>query len=160
MSALPSPAISRRAMLASTAGLAGAAVIAAASRPLWAAGETRLRMYRGASCGCCLKWAAAAQAQGLAVDVVNVADVMAVKARLGVPDALVSCHTTVAGPYWIEGHVPFDAVRRLLKERPAVRGIAVPGMPAGSPGMEMPDGRRDPFEVLALDSNGRTRRFA
>jgi hypothetical protein len=88
-------------------------------------------------------------------------DMTALKRRLGVPPDLASCHTAVVNGLIVEGHVPFDMIHRLLRERPqGVAGIAVPGMPAGSPGMEVPDGRREPFQVIAFDRQGRRRVFA
>ena len=85
----------------------------------------------------------------------------AVKQRLGVPASLASCHSATIANYVVEGHVPFDRLARLLSERPAgVRGIAVAGMPAGSPGMESPDGRSEPFQVFAFDARGRSFPFA
>lgn len=118
-------------------------------------------LHKDPNCGCCQKWAEIAQGAGYPVTIVEDADLTAVKTRLGVPEALASCHTTEVGGFVVEGHVPLEAVERLLRERPAgVRGIAVPGMPAGSPGMETPDGRRDPFEVIAFLANGQTKPFA
>ena len=120
-----------------------------------------MTVYRDPSCGCCEAWAGIARNAGYRVAVVDHPDMAAVKRRHGVPDELASCHTTIVGGYAIEGHVPLGDVARLLKERPSgTRGIAVPGMPRGSPGMEMPDGSRDPFEVIAFDAAGRTRVFS
>ena len=80
----------------------------------------------------------------------------AIKRMYGVPDERLSCHTAGVGNYAIEGHVPLDEVKRLLSKQPAgIRGIAVAGMPRGSPGMEVPDGSRDPFQVMAFDASGR-----
>ncbi len=83
-----------------------------------------------------------------------------IKKRLGVPEPLRSCHTALAGDYVIEGHVPADLIRRLLRERPAVAGLAVPGMPVGSPGMESPGRPAERYDVLAFDTSGRTTVFA
>ena len=92
--------------------------------------------------------------------VVDHPDMPAVKRHHGVPEALASCHTAMVGGYAVEGHVPLADVARLLKERPAgIRGIAVPGMPRGSPGMEMPDGAKDSFQVMAFDAAGKTTTF-
>ena len=153
--------LSRREILWGAGGLAGlmllgSSVAGAAAKN---APVTKLTMHRSAGCGCCLKWADAARAAGFDVSVVNSADIMAFKAEHGVPDSLVSCHTTLAGDYVIEGHVPFDAVQRLLKQQPKIRGIAVPGMPIGAPGMEVPSGEKQPFEVMAFDAAGKTRPF-
>lgn len=125
------------------------------------ASAASMTVHRDPSCGCCGAWAELARGAGYQVALVDNPDMAAVKQRLGVPDALASCHTAEVGGLVVEGHVPFEAVQRLLATRPAgVHGIAVPGMPAGSPGMEMPDGRRDPFEVIAFDARGRTFVFA
>jgi hypothetical protein len=116
---------------------------------------TKMTMYKDPSCGCCGKWADAARSAGFDVSIVPTPDVHAVKAKLGVPDELVSCHTTIAGKYVVEGHVPLDAVKRLLQQRPNIKGIAVPGMPLGSPGMEVPSGAKQPFEVFAFGGPGK-----
>jgi hypothetical protein len=97
------------------------------------------------------------RANGFEVRVQDVEDLTETKNRLGVPRHLASCHTAQAGRYVIEGHIPADTVRRLLKERPqTVIGIAVPGMPAGSPGMEVPTGYRQPYSILTFDRRGET----
>jgi hypothetical protein len=97
---------------------------------------------------------------GFKVDAHDVAELTAVKRRHGVPSALESCHTGVIDGYVVEGHVPADVIDQLLRERPKVVGIAVPGMPLGSPGMEMPGRRAERFDVLAFDAGGGTRVFA
>jgi len=120
-----------------------------------------MTVYRDPSCGCCEAWAEIARAAGHEVRLVDHPDMAGLKRRLGVPEALASCHTAVVASYVIEGHVPLEHVAGLLERRPpGVRGLAVPGMPRGSPGMEMPDGARDPFEVLAFDAAGRKRQVA
>lgn len=87
-------------------------------------------------------------------------DMPAIKRQYGVPEELLSCHTAVVGNYAVEGHVPLEDVKRLLVERPSgIRGIAVAGMPRGSPGMEVPDCSRDPFQVMAFDTAGRISPF-
>lgn len=119
-----------------------------------------MTIHRDPGCGCCEQWAERARQAGYQVAMLDNTDMSAIKRKLGVPGALASCHTTVVGGYVIEGHVPLEEVRRLLAARPAgIRGIAVAGMPRGSPGMEMPDGSTDPFQVLAFDRNGRTSIF-
>ena len=91
----------------------------------------------------------------------DVADPAAVKAHYQVPPELQSCHTAIVDGYIIEGHVPVAEIQRLLKERPTeIVGLAVPGMPVGSPGMEVPGGKKDPFDVVAFDRKGKTRVFA
>jgi hypothetical protein len=116
-----------------------------------AASVRRMLVYRDPECGCCEAWADMARKAGYQVTIENRTDMRAVKARLGVPDELASCHTAVIGGYAIEGHVPLRHVAKLLHDKPdELRGIAVPGMPRGSPGMEMPDGSVDAFEVMAF----------
>ena len=120
-----------------------------------------MTVYRDPSCGCCEAWAEQAKGQGFAVTVIDRADMPAIKRQHGVPEELSSCHTAIVAGYAIEGHVPLADVRRLLVERPkGVRGLAVPGMPRGSPGMEMPDGSRDPYQVMAFDAEGRASVFS
>jgi len=87
-------------------------------------------------------------------------DLAPIKAKLGVPPALQSCHTAVVGEYVIEGHVPADVIDRLLRERPAIVGLAVPGMPVGSPGMEAPGRKAERYDVLTFDRQGRTTVYA
>ena len=119
-----------------------------------------MTVYRDPSCGCCEAWANIARKAGYRVKLVDRTDMPATKTRLGVPQALASCHTASINGYAIEGHVPLAAVARLLKDRPkAIRGIAVAGMPRGSPGMELPDGAKDAFEVMAFDAAGNTTIF-
>ena len=126
-----------------------------------AAQPAAMTVYRDPSCGCCEAWAEIARKAGYPVRVVDHQDMPAVKRHHGVPEALASCHTAMVGGYAVEGHVPLADVARLLKERPAgIRGIAVPGMPRGSPGMEMPDGAKDPFQVIAFDAAGKTTKFS
>ena len=118
-------------------------------------------VYRDPECGCCVAWAEVAREAGYTVTVENRADMAAVKARFGVPQSLASCHTALIAGYAIEGHVPMQHVARLLRDKPeGVQGIAVPGMPRGSPGMEMPDGSADAFEVMAFDREGRVSVFS
>jgi len=112
-------------------------------------------VYKVATCGCCEDWVTHLRDSGLEVSVVNVDSTQPIRMQAGVPAALGSCHTAVVGDYWIEGHVPADLVRQLLTERPEnILGIAVPGMPIGSPGMEGPN--PETYDVLAYDTDGRT----
>lgn len=104
------------------------------------------------SCGCCGGWIEHIRAAGYPVHVVESSDVDALKQRLGVPAELTSCHTAEVDGYVVEGHVPATAIRRLLAERPAGTGLAVPGMPAGSPGMNFPGVDPEPYEVLLFGS--------
>lgn len=116
-------------------------------------------VYKTASCGCCGAWVEHLQAAGFPTQVHDVPDLGAVKARLGVPRVLGSCHTATVGDYVVEGHVPAADIRRLLRQQPAGAGLAVPGMPAGSPGMESGE-RRDPYQVLLWSAGGGATVFA
>ena len=100
------------------------------------------------SCGCCDGWVAHIEAAGFPVKVVESSDMDSLKQRLGVPAELASCHTAEVGGYVVEGHVPAAAIRRLLAERPDATGLAVPGMPAGSPGMDFPGVDPEPYEAF------------
>lgn len=118
-----------------------------------------LTVYKTPSCGCCNSWVEHVKGAGFDVRTIEVADTAPIAAQYAVPRGLRSCHTAIAGRYAIEGHVPAREIRRLLEERPDVAGLAVPGMPIGSPGMEMGD-RRDPYQVIAFNRNGQARVFA
>ncbi len=117
-------------------------------------------VYKSPTCGCCTKWADHLKANGFQVKARNLADakLMALKAQQGVPSSLQACHTALVEGYVIEGHVPAREVQRLLEERPNVRGLAVPGMPLGSPGMEAPQSQ--PYTVYAFDGDGQVQVFA
>lgn len=119
---------------------------------------TRVVTWRSPSCGCCEKWAEHLEASGFRVELREVRDVAPVKATHGVPPALAACHTALVEGYVVEGHVPAADVARLLAERPAIRGLAVPGMPEGSPGMEGPNPER--YQVLSFDDAGHVEVFA
>lgn len=124
-------------------------------------GLAAMTVYRDPSCGCCEAWAEIARKAGYEVTLINHPDMAAIKREYGVPEVLASCHTALVDGHTIEGHVPLSDVARLLDERPSgIKGIAVPGMPRGSPGMEMPDGSRDPFQVIAFDAAGGSRVFS
>lgn len=125
---------------------------AACSKPASAAGPV-VTVYKSPTCGCCEDWIDHMREHGFQVEAVDQDNVMPIKEKYGVPRAMSSCHTAVVDGYALEGHVPADVVQRLLKERPPVLGIAVPGMPIGSPGMEQGD-RKDPYEVYTFDKNG------
>jgi hypothetical protein len=100
------------------------------------------------------------QANGFEVATVEVPDMAAIKSRHGVPAELEGCHTGEVDGYIIEGHVPAEDLRRLLAERPEVKGLSVPGMPLGSPGMEMPTGETEHYDVLTFDEDGKTTVFS
>lgn len=137
--------------------LALLAAVAAAPASASAAAAVAATMYKNPGCECCDGHAAALRAAGLKVSVVPTAEMPALKAKAGVPVALQSCHTILVGGYAVEGHVPVAAVKRLLKEKPAVRGITLPGMPAGSPGMG--GSKAAPFKVMSFGAGG-TKVFA
>ncbi len=117
-----------------------------------------ISVYKSATCGCCAKWVEHLRASGFAPTATNVENITTVKTKYHVPNAVQSCHTALVGGYVIEGHVPASDIRRLLKERPAISGLAVGGMPAGSPGMEGPPPQR--YDVLSFDTQGTTRVYA
>lgn len=115
----------------------------------------QMTVYRSENCSCCGKWIDHVQAAGFEIDDHFIDDMDAKKAELGVPEAASSCHTAVVDGYLVEGHVPVADLQRLLAERSAVVGIAVPGMPMGSPGMESDDGEpSDPFSVVTFTEDG------
>lgn len=113
----------------------------------------KMTVTRDPNCGCCGNWVAHVKAAGFPVEVVELADVMPLKARLGVPEALMSCHTAEIGGYVVEGHVPAEAIKRLLVERPQAKGVAVAGMPIGSPGMEIPGQPPQAYEVIVFSAS-------
>ncbi|MBI1731483.1 MAG: DUF411 domain-containing protein [Gammaproteobacteria bacterium] len=115
-------------------------------------------VYKSPTCGCRTKWIEHLRGAGFAVDAVDTEDLVQLKRSLGVPMGLASCHTAVAGEYLVEGHVPADLVRRLQEEKSRVRGLAVPSMPPGSPGMEHPNPVR--YDVLAFDTDGKISVYA
>ena len=118
-----------------------------------------LVVTKSASCGCCKHWVEHMKKAGFAIQVREVDDVTPTARRLGVPDSLRSCHTSQIGGYVIEGHVPAADVKRLLATKPKAAGLAVPGMVAGSPGMEQ-GGYSEPYKVVLFDKAGKTRVFA
>lgn len=116
-------------------------------------------VYKSPSCNCCAEWITHMEEEGFPVEVKSRFDVKPVKKQVGLPSSLASCHTAVVGEYVVEGHVPAQEVKQLLREEPDVRGLSVPGMPVGSPGMERGD-RVDPYEVLTFTPSGETTVFA
>lgn len=158
------PTMSRRAWIG-TAVAAGAATVAGVA--WWQTGRTgvlstegrvAMTVYSSPTCGCCHKWVDHLEQAGFVVTVESAADVTPHKRRLGVPDSLWSCHTGVVSGYAVEGHVPADLIRRLIREGAEVVGLAVPGMPNGSPGMEGLS--KDRYEVLTFDRAGATQVYA
>jgi len=138
-----------------TIGLAALAlVIALTSGGVEAQKPIPVQVFKDATCGCCSVWVEHLRRKGFAPTSENVADINAVKEKYGVPAQTRSCHTALVGGYVIEGHVPAAEIQRLLKEKPKVVGLAVPGMPIGSPGMEGPNAR--PYDVLTFEKTGKT----
>lgn len=145
------------------AAVAAAAVVAAAAAwlgiPATDADSAEIVVYKTPSCGCCSNWVTHLRDNGFEVSVVDVASTQPTRERLGVPRRLGSCHTAQVGKYWVEGHVPADVVERLITEQSGdILGIAVPGMPIGSPGMEGPNPVT--YEVLAYRSDGQATVYA
>lgn len=131
-----------------------AAVVALTVPMSSAFGQTAgILVHKDPNCGCCTGWVRHLEAAGFAVRVEEVTDLEAVRRRLGVPEDLAACHTAEVGGYVIEGHVPATAVRKLLEQRPGAVGLAVPGMPAGSPGME--GGTPQQYDVVVFGAAGR-----
>ena len=141
----PAPAATAGGASASQAGQTAAAVQGTG---------TRMVVYKTPTCGCCRAWVDSMRAAGFALEVQDMPDVAPVKREHGVPGHLGSCHTAVVDGYVVEGHAPADVIRRMLRERPQVAGIAVPGMPMGSPGME--GSYKDPYQVIAFGKDGGT----
>lgn len=117
-------------------------------------------VYKTPTCGCCKVWIKHMEQAGFKVQTRDLADLGPVKERLGVPYGKGSCHTAEVGGYFVEGHVPAADVKRMLAEKPAARGLTVPGMPLGSPGMEVPDGTVEPYAVELVGRDGKTRVFS
>lgn len=155
--------MTRRTWLASAIGtMAGGAALSLLRPAIAFAGSApaALTVYKDPLCGCCTKWVAHMKANGFVPIVKDRTDMAALKDSLGVPAVLRSCHTAIAGKHVIEGHVPAADVKRLLATAPkGVLGLAVPGMPAGSPGMET-RGRSDRYDVLAFSADGKAHVFA
>ncbi|MEJ8840668.1 DUF411 domain-containing protein [Ramlibacter sp. AN1133] len=144
----------RRSLLAALAALPLASLAQPEPRVL-------VEVWKAPECGCCEDWVKHLKANGFAVKLTSGGN-DAMRAKMGLPEKLASCHTGLVGGYAIEGHVPAREIRRLLKERPQAVGLAVPGMPVGSPGMDDPvyQGRKDPYDVLLVARGGATKVYA
>ncbi len=138
--------------------LAAASAAAFTLPGLAQAGKPTVEVWKDPNCGCCKDWIAHMQANGFNVKTYETGN-SAARARLGLPEKFASCHTALVAGYVVEGHVPAREVQRLLKERPKALGLAVPGMPIGSPGMDGPEyqGRKDRYDVLLVNADGRNR---
>ncbi len=115
-------------------------------------------VYMDPGCGCCGKWVTMMGAAGFQTSVQRTTDMAAIKKRYGIGSQLASCHTAVVGGYLVEGHVPADLIQKMLKDKPKIAGLAVPGMVNGSPGMEGPT--KEPYDVVAFDAAGKTTVYA
>ena len=148
----------RRILLKTLAGLAGGTLASAFATPQSAPSQPRIEVWKSPTCGCCKDWIKHLEVNGFEVKTHEVSDAAKqnIRAQLGLADKFGSCHTALISGYVVEGHVPARDVRRLLKERPRAVGIAVPGMPVGSPGMDGPEygGRKDPYAVLLVQRDG------
>ena len=129
-------------------------VVRAALAPLPA-----MTVYKSPTCGCCKAWVALAKGEGFTVKVVDMDDVTPIKRSAGVPPGLESCHTVLVGSYVLEGHVPFDLVRKILTEKPAIAGLAVAGMPLGAPGMEQ-GASKQAYTVTSFTRDGKSSVYA
>jgi hypothetical protein len=122
-------------------------------------GSPVITVYKSSTCQCCNKWVQHLKDNGFAVKEHNESDMDAIKSRFGISRQLAACHTAVVEGYVVEGHVPAQDIRRLLTDKPAAKGIAVPGMPIGSPGMEQGD-QKEPYQVLLFTQTGETSVYA
>jgi hypothetical protein len=155
--------IDRRAFVIRVSGLVAMGVTGArlaAQVPGSSAKPTPITIYKSSSCECCAKWVAHVRDDGFEPTVHDEEDMDAIKAQLGVPVGVRSCHTALVGQYLIEGHVPASDIQRLVRQQPRVIGLAVPGMPSGTPGMAPPGAKVAGFEVVAFQLDGTTRTFA
>jgi len=135
-------------IFAALASFAGCARSAQAAAPI--------KVYKTESCGCCKLWVKHLEQAGFQVTVENLNNLGPIKERVGVPYGMGSCHTAEVGQYFVEGHVPADDIKRLLREKPAAKGLTVPAMPMGSPGMESPTGEVQPYDVFLVAKDGTT----
>jgi hypothetical protein len=121
--------------------------------------KTQIDVFKTSSCGCCVEWISHLEQNGFEVIAHNVPKTGPYRLRFGVPPDMASCHTAMVDGYALEGHVPAQEIRRLLAERPKGIGLAVPGMPVGSPGMEVEGTRRDAFDVILFGEDGSRKIF-
>jgi hypothetical protein len=148
-----------RAKLLLIAGLALAGMVAVSPSDSLPAQGPAMTVYKTPTCGCCAKWVDHVKAAGFKVQVQDMDDLTEIKQASGVPIAIRTCHTAVVGNYVVEGHVPADLVKKMLAEKPKMAGIAVPGMPIGSPGMEQGN-EKQPYDVVLFDKTGKTTVYA
>ena len=134
--------------------------VIAAEAPISTNGLPLALVHKSPSCGCCGLWVKHLEDSGFEVEVRNSDDVSPVKHRLGVPFGKGSCHTAEIGGYFVEGHVPAEDIKRLLAKKPDAKGLVLPGMPMGSPGMESADGTSQPYTVELVQRDGTTKPFS
>ena len=151
---------SRRRFITQGAGVIAAVAVVRSGWPAMASVPTPITVYKSSTCECCAKWVEHLRANGFAPTVHDEADMDAIKDQMRVPKGVRSCHTALADGYLIEGHVPAKDIRRLLAERPKIAGLAVPGMPATTPGMAAPGVPEGPYDVVAFTTSGTTSLFA
>lgn len=159
----PTPASPSAVATGTTSGaeeVATGAVTPGTNTPTVDASLPLVVVHKNESCGCCVLWVDHMRAAGFPVEVRNADNLDPVKTRVGVPTGKGSCHTAEVGGYFVEGHVPAEDVKRLLVEKPAAKGLVLPGMPLGSPGMEVPDGTVQPYTVELVEQQGTTTVFA
>lgn len=147
-----------RTRLSAGIGLAAVFSLAAFQWPTTQQAAPSMIVHKSPTCGCCSKWVDHAKTAGFTPQVHDMPDVEPIKVKNGVPADLRSCHTTLIGGYVIEGHVPLDLVQKLLKEKPMILGLSVPGMVAGSPGMDGPT--KEAYDVVSFDKDGKTAVYA
>lgn len=147
-----------------TASIIGVAALAVAGATGWGAGHPAVAphviMYKGAQCDCCLRWGKQLTDAGFTLEVRIPDDLAAMFTQHSVPSALMGCHVALVDGYVIAGHVPLADIQRMLRERPPIAGLAVPGMPAGAPGMDYPGTEPAHFDVVAFDHEGGTSVYA
>lgn len=138
----------------------GPRLLAQAPKAAAPAAKPNVTVYKSATCGCCSKWVEHMKSSGFNVTALDVDDIEVPMKTYGVPSSLASCHTAVVNGYVVEGHVPADLVHKMLKERPAIAGISAPGMPMGSPGMEVPGTKPAAYDVISFTKDGKTAVYA
>jgi hypothetical protein len=149
------PIWNRRLLLGATVLVGMTGTACAQARP-----SRNLTVFKTPTCACCDAWIRHMRDAGFSTTITILPSLQSVRISRGMPDALASCHTGLIDGYLVEGHVPAQDVIRLLAERPAAIGLAVPAMPLGSPGMETPQGHREPYDTLLVLRSGATRVFA
>ena len=150
--------MNRRSFVFTLVGAVAAMSRAAAQKP--ASPGPLVDVYKDPTCGCCTNWVKHLQDNGFTTKVTEASNLADIKKQKGIPSQAQSCHTATVDGYVLEGHVPAADIRRLLKERPAVLGLAVPGMPIGSPGMEVPNVKAQAYNVVTFDKQGQVKVYA